>query len=105
MEVGELCDLRSYVSKFKQMSKEELILEKNTLDENENLESFVSEEIHLVKRWLVEVGLQTNQAEASKDALVDYYFERFHKLSDPMKFHVDHPLVVQSRLVKSYRDL
>ena len=105
MEVGELCDLRSYVSKFKQMSQEELLVEKNTLDANENLESFVSEEIHLVKRWLVEIGLQTNQAEATKDALVDYYFERFHKLSDPMKFHVDHPLVVQSRLVKSYRDL
>jgi hypothetical protein len=105
LQVGELCDIRSYVSKFKRMSQEELFAEKTKLDAKEAQEFFATDEIHLVTRWLVEVGLQSNLAQASKDALVEYYFERFHKLNDPKKFHVDHPLVIQSRLVKSYRDL
>ncbi len=87
------------------MSQEELFAEKTKLDAKEAQEFFATDEIHLVTRWLVEVGLQSNLAQASKDALVEYYFERFHKLNDPKKFHVDHPLVIQSRLVKSYRDL
>jgi hypothetical protein len=105
VDVGDLCDIQSYVTRFKQMSKEELFSEKRNLDRKEAQKSFANDEVHLVKRWLVEAGLQTNLAQASKEALVNYYFERFHKLSDPLKFHVDHPLVIQSRLVKSYRDL
>ena len=87
------------------MSEEELRLEKNALDAEESQESFCIKEDYLVKRWLVEVGLKTNQAEASKDALNDYYFNLFHKSPDPHKFHVDHPLVIQSRLVKAYGNL
>jgi hypothetical protein len=105
LQVGELCDIRSYVSKFKRMSQDELFAEKIKLDIKEAQEFFTADETYLVTRWLVEVGLQSNLAQASKDALVEYYFERFHKLNDPKKFHVDHPLVVQSRLVKSYRNL
>ncbi len=105
IEIAKLCDIRSYVLKFKQMSEEELMFEKNVLDVNESQELFRGDELHLVKRWLVETRLQTNRAESSKEVLVDYYFGLFHKLSDPHKFHVDHPLVIQSRLVRSYANL
>ena len=105
MEVGELCDIRGYVLKFKNMSEEQLLFEKKLLDATELQDFLGNQESNLLKRWLVETGLKTNLAESSRDALVDYYFERFHKISDPSKFHVDHPLVIQSRLVKSYRDL
>ncbi|NBW81884.1 hypothetical protein EBR21_09025, partial [bacterium] len=65
-----------------------MLVEKKILDLQESEESFKSNEIFLVKRWLVEEGLRTDRAASSRDILVDYYFDLFHKSSDPHKFHV-----------------
>ena len=100
-----LVDLSALINHFNSMNESTLMTLKKELDENEASSSFKPTENYLLRRWLVEENLKTDRAEASKEALVDYYFELFHNSQDLDKFKINHPLVYRVRLIRAYRDL
>ena len=101
----QFMDIHTLIVRFKSMSEETLLVEKDILDQQGSQALFQPDETHLLKRWLVEERLKTDRAESSKEALIDYYFALYRKSQDPDKTKVNHPIVYRARLIRGYRDL